>query len=120
MDNKILAVPTIEVGFWRGVGYFISIIIIIVGIALFPVGIIGIILGAIFIWMLRRSAGQERIEKRLKEIDERDKARSLKENADRDKERTYEEELKDARMRLEEDERKLAALEKKREEDNRK
>ena len=73
-------------GFWRGVGYFISIIIILLGIAFFPIGIVAIIIGAIFIWMLRRSAGQERIEKRLREIDEKDKARSLKEDGDKDKE----------------------------------
>jgi Flp pilus assembly protein TadB len=71
-------------GFWRGVGYFISIIIIIIGIAFFPVGIIGIILGAIFIWMLKRGASQERVEKQLKELNERDKARSLREIADRE------------------------------------
>jgi hypothetical protein len=27
-------------GFWRGVGYFISIIMIIVGIAMFPIGLL--------------------------------------------------------------------------------
>jgi len=37
------------------------------------------ILGFIFIWMLRRSAEQERIEKTLKKND-RDKARSLRGN----------------------------------------
>ena len=72
-------------GFWRGVGYFISILIIIAGIAFLPIGIVGIIIGAIFIWLLRKSARQERIEKQLKEINERDKARSLREIADKDK-----------------------------------
>ena len=72
-------------GFWRGVGYFFSIVIIIIGLLLFPIGLIGVVLGFIFIWMLRRSAGQERMEKHLREINERDKARTLRENADRGK-----------------------------------
>jgi hypothetical protein len=32
MDNKILAISTIEVGFWRGVGYFFSIVTVIGGL----------------------------------------------------------------------------------------
>ena len=72
-------------GFWRGVGYFFSVIIIIIGLLLLPIGLVGVVLGLIFIWMLRRSAGQERIEKHLREINERDKARTLRENADRGK-----------------------------------
>ncbi|MDW0134699.1 MAG: hypothetical protein QOK88_04225 [Nitrososphaeraceae archaeon] len=58
-------------GFWRGVGYFFSVIIIIIGLLLVPIGLIGVVLGFIFIWMLRRSAGQERMEKHLREINER-------------------------------------------------
>jgi uncharacterized membrane protein len=73
------------VGFWRFVGYIISIIIILAGIAFLPIGIVGIIIGIIFIWMLRRGARKERIEKHLKEINERDKDRSLREISDRDK-----------------------------------
>jgi hypothetical protein len=60
--------------FWRGLGYFISIIIIIVGFLFFPIGLVGVILGFIFIWMLRRSAKQEDIIKHLRNLDERDKA----------------------------------------------
>ena len=72
-------------GFWRGVGYFISILFIIGGFILFPYGLVVVILGIIFIWMLRRGAGQERIEKHLKEIRDIDKERSLREIADRDR-----------------------------------
>ena len=72
-------------GFWRGVGYFFSIVIIIIGLLLLPIGLIGVVLGFIFIWMLRRSAGQERMEKHLREINERDKARTLRKNANRGK-----------------------------------
>jgi uncharacterized membrane protein len=60
--------------FWRGLGYFLSIIIIIVGFLFFPIGLIGVVLGFIFIWMLRRSAQQEKIVKHLGNLDERDKA----------------------------------------------
>ena len=87
MDNNIPLIRKIEVGFWRGVGYFISILIIIAGITFLPIGIVGIIIGAIFIWILRKSARQERIEKQLKEINERDKARSLREISERDKDK---------------------------------
>jgi len=59
-------------GFWRGVGYFISILMIIGGLlgALFTYGasLVSTILGFIFIWMLKRSASQERMEKTLREI----------------------------------------------------
>lgn len=71
--------------FWRGLGYFISIIIIILGFIFLPLGLVAVIIGFIFIWMLRRGAKQEKIEKHLKEINERDKARSLRDIADRDK-----------------------------------
>lgn len=92
-------------GFWRGVGYFISVIIIILGFWIFITGFLHfsvypfpplfrlglgsilVILGFVFIWMLKRSAGQERIEKQLKEINERDKERSSREIADRDKDK---------------------------------
>ena len=57
-------------GFWRGVGYFISIIMIIVG--LLTIGSIItlpiLILGIIFILILKRGASQQRIEKYVKEI----------------------------------------------------
>jgi hypothetical protein len=59
-------------GFWRGVGYFISILMIIFGFLMFPIGLVSVMLGFIFIWMLKRGASQERMEKHLKEIAERD------------------------------------------------
>ena len=55
-------------GFWRVVGYFISIIMIIGGLLYFPLGLLIAIPGFIFIWMLRRSASQERIEKLVQDI----------------------------------------------------
>jgi Ca2+/Na+ antiporter len=55
-------------GFLRGVGYFFSILMIIVGIAFFPLGLIVAIAGGIFCWMLKKSAKQERLEKQLKSI----------------------------------------------------
>jgi uncharacterized membrane protein (DUF106 family) len=71
-------------GFWRGVGYFISIVIIIIGFLLFPIGIIGVILGLIFIWLLKRSASQERMEKDLKEIKDLHKQKNLTQNDTKD------------------------------------
>ena len=71
-------------GFRRGVGYFFSIIIIIIGLTLFPIGLIGVVLGFIFIWMLRRSARKERIERQVKQINERN--RTMIENANGKKE----------------------------------
>jgi hypothetical protein len=56
------------VGFWRGVGYFFSAIIIIIGLIFFPIGLIGVAIGLIFIWLLRNSARSERMEKILKDI----------------------------------------------------
>lgn len=59
-------------GFWRGVGYFISILMIISGFlgALYTYGLslVGAILGFIFIWMLKGSASRERMEKYLKQM----------------------------------------------------
>jgi len=72
-------------GFWRGVGYFISVLIIIAGFLFFPIGLIGVVIGFIFIWMLKRSASQERMEKHLKEISDTNKERSLRQFADSDK-----------------------------------
>jgi hypothetical protein len=50
-------------GFWRGVGYFFSILIIIGGLFLIfanpIIGIIPIVLGIIFIWALRKNGLQE-------------------------------------------------------------
>jgi uncharacterized membrane-anchored protein YhcB (DUF1043 family) len=71
-------------GFWRGVGYFISIVIIIIGFLLFPIGLIGVILGFIFIWLLKRSASQERMEKDLKEIKDLYKQKNLTQNDTKD------------------------------------
>ena len=68
----------------RGIGYSISIIMIIVGFLFFPLGLIISVMGFIFIWMLNRSASQERIEKQLKGIGERDRERSLREMAERE------------------------------------
>ncbi len=41
---------------------------IIGGIILFPLGIVSIMLGLFFIWLLRNSARQEKIEKHLNKI----------------------------------------------------
>jgi len=82
---SIVSRIAILLGFWRGVGYFISVLIIIGGILFLPYGIVAIILGIIFIWMLRRGASQARMEKTLKEIRDIDRERSLREIADRDK-----------------------------------
>ena len=54
--------------FWRNVGYFWAVIFVIVGFILFPAGLILSAIGFIFIWMLKRSASQERIERYLKEM----------------------------------------------------
>jgi hypothetical protein len=59
-------------GFWRGVGYFISILFVIGGFIMIPftygASLISAILGFIFIWMLKRSASQERMEKYVKQM----------------------------------------------------
>lgn len=55
-------------GFWRNVGYFWSALMIIGGIILFPLGIVSIGLGLFFIYLLKHSAREERIEKHLKKI----------------------------------------------------
>jgi len=72
-------------GFWRGVGYFISILMVIGGLlgALFTYGasLVSTILGFIFIWMLKRSAAQERMEKTLKEI--RNNSETVEQREDR-------------------------------------
>jgi flagellar biosynthesis GTPase FlhF len=75
MDNKNPLIPLggkLGVGFWRGVGYFISILMIISGFlgALYTYGLslVGAILGFIFIWMLKGSASRERMEKYLKQM----------------------------------------------------
>jgi len=96
-------------GFWRGVGYFISILMVIGGLlgALFTYGasLVSTILGFIFIWMLKRSASQERMEKDLHYMAE--------------KERKYDEELEDARKKLYEDQKRLDELESEKEKRNR-
>jgi UPF0716 family protein affecting phage T7 exclusion len=77
--------------FWRGLGYFLAILIIIGGFVLFPIGLVGSAVGFVFIWMLRRSAQQEKMLKHLRNLDERDKADRKKlderEKADRKKEK---------------------------------
>lgn len=55
-------------GFWRGVGYFWAILMIIGGLLLFPFGIISMILGAVLIVYLQNSAKNEKIEKHLQKI----------------------------------------------------
>lgn len=68
-------------GFWRGVGYFISIIMIIGGILFAPLGLIVTLVGIIFIFMLRSGASRERQEKYLKQI--RDSNETTEEREDR-------------------------------------
>ena len=75
-------------GFWRGVGYFISILFVIGGLIMIPftygASLVSTILGFIFIWMLKRSAAQERMEKNLKEMKDMYKERNLRENDTKD------------------------------------
>jgi hypothetical protein len=72
-------------GFWRGVGYFISILFVIGGLIIIPftygASLVSTILGFIFIWMLKRSAAQERMEKTLKEI--RNNSETVEQREDR-------------------------------------
>lgn len=55
-------------GFWRNVGYFWSGIMILGGIILFPLGLVSVGLGLFFIYLLKHSAREERMEKYLKRI----------------------------------------------------
>ncbi|HEX9318597.1 MAG TPA: hypothetical protein VF884_06650 [Nitrososphaeraceae archaeon] len=52
----------------RGIGYFIAILIIIAGIVFLPLGIIGIILGIIMIYVLHKGGQVSNMQKSLKEI----------------------------------------------------
>ena len=55
-------------GVLRAIGYIIAILIIIAGIALFPLGIILIIGGIIMIWALRKGGQVSNMQKDLKAI----------------------------------------------------
>lgn len=57
-------------GFGRNVGYFFAILMVMGGLLAFPIGLVIAIPGFIFIWMLKRSAATERIEKELKSINQ--------------------------------------------------
>jgi hypothetical protein len=52
----------------RAIGYIIAIVIIIAGIALFPLGIVLIIGGIIMIWALRKGGQVSNMQKDLKAI----------------------------------------------------
>ena len=52
----------------RAIGYFIAIVIIIVGIIFFPIGIVAIIGGIIMIWALRKGGQVSNMQKDLKEL----------------------------------------------------
>jgi uncharacterized membrane protein YccF (DUF307 family) len=41
-------------GFWRGVGYVIAILILIAGIVTLPIGLVLIIPAGIMLWMLKK------------------------------------------------------------------
>jgi hypothetical protein len=57
----------------RGIGYFLAIVLFIIpGFILFPLGLLWAALGFVFIWMLRRSAAQEKMTKYLKKIAEKE------------------------------------------------
>lgn len=55
-------------GVLRAIGYIIAILIIIAGIALFPLGIVLIIGGIIMIWALRKGGQVSNMQKDLKAI----------------------------------------------------
>ncbi len=55
-------------GFLRGVGYFIAILILIAGIFLFPYGIILIIIAIIMMWALHKGGQVTSMQKDLKSI----------------------------------------------------
>jgi membrane protein insertase Oxa1/YidC/SpoIIIJ len=55
-------------GVLRAIGYFIAIVIIIVGIIFFPIGIVAIIGGIIMIWALRKGGQVSNMQKDLKAI----------------------------------------------------
>jgi predicted membrane protein len=55
-------------GFLRGLGYFIAILILIVGIVLFPYGIILIIIAIIMMYALHKGGQVTSMQKDLKEI----------------------------------------------------
>jgi len=52
----------------RAIGYIVAILIIIAGIALFPLGIVLIIGGIIMIWALRKGGQVSNMQKDLKAI----------------------------------------------------
>src|SRR6266508_1056257 len=84
-------------GFWRGVGYFFSMLIIIGGLFLIfanpIIGIIPIVLGIIFIWALRKSGQVAIMQKDLKYMADSERAR-VKGIADGEREK-HEEELRE-------------------------
>ena len=67
-------------GFWRGVGYVIAILILIVGIVSFPIGLVLIIPAVIMLWMLKKGGEVAAIKKDMKavrEIEEMNARRKL-------------------------------------------
>ena len=59
-------------GFWRNVGYIINSFGIIICLILFPIGLLGIWIPLVFIWMLKKSARDERMERHLRHMDPHD------------------------------------------------
>jgi hypothetical protein len=106
-DTPIVEGVVLLMGFARNVGYFFSILFVIGGLIMIPftygASAISTILGFIFIWMLRRSAAQERMEKHLEHMDPEYQQEQK------------EQELEEVRRKLEEDEKRLAELERKKE-----
>ena len=67
-------------GFWRGVGYVIAILILIGGIISFPIGLVLIIPAVIMLWMLKKGGEVASIKKDMKavrEIEEMNARRKL-------------------------------------------
>ena len=57
-------------GFWRGVGYVIAILILIAGIVTLPIGLVLIIPAIIMMWMLKKGGEVAAIKKDMKAVRE--------------------------------------------------
>jgi len=93
-------------GFWRGVGYFFAIIIIIVGLLLLPsiIGIAILIGGIVFIWMLRKNGQVASMKNDLKYLADSERER-IKGLADSERE------MAEAEKGLADSEREMADVE---------
>jgi UPF0716 family protein affecting phage T7 exclusion len=57
-------------GFWRGVGYVIAILILIAGIVTLPIGLVLIIPAGIMLWMLKKGGEVASIKKDMRAVRE--------------------------------------------------